>query len=642
MSRAPLQFRSLRSRIVVFFALLLLTVEVAGFAFINATILQNARNTIREELVSGERVFNRLLERNAQQMVEAAIILSSDFGFRGAIASNDRETVISALRNLGTRIKASGMMLVTLDNNLFADTLWPNYSGKPFAFPELIKMAEQERGASAVVVIDGISYQFVVVPVLAPLPIAWVVLAFGIDDKLAQDLQRLTSLHVTFLSRQVSEDWKIFATTLPTRLNDPLMQQLAKHRLDKTGVNTVNILDEEYETLVSVLDTQGNAAVAAVLQRSLQEALEPFKRLQIILLILAAISLLATVTGSMMIARTITRPVSALVKFTRQVEKGDYSQIADIPQKDEIGGLAMSFNYMVKGLAERDKVRSLLGKTVSSAVAEELLSKGIELGGEERVVTILFSDVRNFTALCENRPPKEILMLLNIYLTKISAVIDAHGGVVDKYIGDAVMALFGAPLARPDDPIRAVETAFGMQSELAALNLELRDMNMPQLEIGIGINTDLVVAGNMGSQTRLNYTVLGDGVNLASRLEGLTKRYAVPIIVSETTMTAVREYVYRELDKVRVKGKSVPVKIYEPVGKIGSVSDADLAELETYHAALARYREQGWETARMQFLELQAASPSRRLYQIYLQQIENFSRNPPVKDWDGSYVLYDK
>ena len=190
---------------------------------------------------------------------------------------------------------------------------------------------------------------------------------------------------------------------------------------------------------------------------------------------------------------------------------------------DEIGLLAGAFNRMSEGLAERDQVRDLLGKVVSPAVAAELLRKDVTLGGEEREVTILFSDLRSFTSMCESRSAQEMLGVLNHYFTRMSAIVEAHRGVVDKYVGDAMMALFGAPLAGPDDADRAMETALEMSEALDELNREWQAQGRQALSFGIGINTDVVVAGNMGSQTRLNYTVIGDGVNLAARLQALTK-----------------------------------------------------------------------------------------------------------------------
>jgi adenylate cyclase len=220
---------------------------------------------------------------------------------------------------------------------------------------------------------------------------------------------------------------------------------------------------------------------------------------------------------------------------------------------------------MTAGLAERDRVRDLLGKVVSPEIAAQLLQSDLQLGGEEREVTVLFSDLRDFTALSERLPPAEVLALLNRYLDRMSAVVERHGGVIDKYIGDAIMALFGAPVAAPDAAARALAAARAMAAALDQLNAELAAEGRPPLALGIGINTARVIAGNMGSRSRLNYTVIGDGVNLAARLEALTKdpAYGTRILVSGATAAAAGATSgLRPLGPVTVKGRTEPVPVF--------------------------------------------------------------------------------
>ena len=222
---------------------------------------------------------------------------------------------------------------------------------------------------------------------------------------------------------------------------------------------------------------------------------------------------------------------------------------------------------MSTGLAERDQVRDLLDKNVSPEVAAQLMREGSSLGGEERKLTILFADLRGFTTLSENLPPREVVTLLNRYLDRMSQAIEAEGGVIDKFIGDEIMALFGAPVPAKDCANRAIDAALAMRRELTRLNAELAAEGKAPLSFGIGINTAHVIAGNIGSSRRLNYSVIGDGVNLAARLQSLTRdpEFATDLIVSDVTLAAAlqkRDYRCRDLGSANVKGRAQSVHIH--------------------------------------------------------------------------------
>jgi adenylate cyclase len=564
-------------------------------------------------------------------------LLSGDHAFKQAVATHDHGTILSALGNQTNRIGANVMMLLTMEQRVIADTLHPDLKGSAFIFPELIELAEDnERGeASDIHAIADQPYQLVVVPLFAPAPIAWIVIGYSIADSFAQEIQNYTRSEVSLITELKSETPVIAASTLADNLRPDLLNAIS-HKRWMVDANLVLVLAQaEYVSLVSPVWQEQENDVVVVLQRSLAKALQPHLELRKIMFFVFIAGLVLSVVSGGLLARSVTRPVRKLAAGAQRIGQGDYTQRVDVTQNDELGALATSFNEMAAGLVDRDRVRNLLGKIVSPEVAQELLSKDIELGGEEREATILFVDIREFTTLCENRSPTEILDLLNNYLTHVSGVIEEHGGVVDKYIGDAVMALFGAPLHHEDDPARAVESALNICLVLKGFNENLIKQGTPELRIGIGVNSGLVVAGNMGSITRLNYTVIGDTVNLAARLEGLTKVYGVEIIVSQSTMESTQEMVYRQLDRVRVKGKQEPVNIYQPMGLKAELSADLLQERDDFHAAFSLYQKQSWAQALTGFQALASASPCI-LYALYINRCLEYQQQPPGPEWDGT------
>lgn len=286
----------------------------------------------------------------------------------------------------------------------------------------------------------------------------------------------------------------------------------------------------------------------------------------------------------------------------------------------------------------KEEARSILGKVVSPQVAETLIGSDIELGGIETNISVLFSDIRNFTAFSEAMAPSEILHMLNHYFTSITEQIEKNAGIVDKYIGDAVMALFGAPLVKHNHAELAVRAALDMQTAIAKLANSPELMGQ-SLVTGIGINTCDAVVGNMGSISRMNYTALGDGVNLASRIEALTKVYKVGIIVSESTREAAPDFFYRELDLVRVRGREQVVTIYEPLCLKDEADDEIKKRTEAYHQALHAFRSRQWAQAKESFEALMRETPER-LYEIYIECCDTFADEEPSPDWDGGLKIH--
>ena len=303
----------------------------------------------------------------------------------------------------------------------------------------------------------------------------------------------------------------------------------------------------------------------------------------------------------------------------------------------------MAYGFFVEARGKR-QITGLFGQYVPPELVDEMSKDPAHysMEAESREMTVLFTDVRGFTTISEGLDPKALSQLMNEFLTPLTEVIYRHRGTIDKYMGDCIMAFWGAPLPDPIHARTGVLAGLEMQKALKALQPHFKARNWPEIHIGVGLNTGRMSVGNMGSRVRLAYTVMGDAVNLASRLEGLTKVYGADIIVGEDTRAAVSDVVFREVDRVRVKGKDVAVAIFEPLGVQGQVDQAKLDEIELFHRALKLYRSQDWDMAELQLLNLQKMSPDGRLYQTFLERIAFLRADPPGAGWDGAFTFETK
>jgi adenylate cyclase len=303
----------------------------------------------------------------------------------------------------------------------------------------------------------------------------------------------------------------------------------------------------------------------------------------------------------------------------------------------------MSYGYFVDARGKR-MLANLFGQYVPPELVDEMAKDpgSYSLEGSNRDMTVLFSDVRGFTTISEGLDPKQLTQLMNEFLTPMTHVIHHHRGTIDKYMGDAIMAFWGAPVPDPDHARNALLAAMEMVTKLDAMQEHFKSRGWPPIKVGVGLNTGDMTVGNMGSEFRLAYTIMGDAVNLGSRLESLTKNYGVDIMVSEFTSARVPDFAFRELDCVRVKGKDKPVKIYEPMGPERDLEPAEREELALYNEALRLYRSQQWGPAREAFSRLEQLAPMRKLYAIYLERIDHFGQQPPPADWDGTYTFLTK
>ena len=307
--------------------------------------------------------------------------------------------------------------------------------------------------------------------------------------------------------------------------------------------------------------------------------------------------------------------------------------------------LNMTYGYFVETRGMR-QITGLFGQYVPPELVDQMAQNPEQFNMAPRAedLTVLFSDVRGFTTISESLSPEDLAIYINDYLTTMSLVIrEGHRGTLDKYIGDAIMAFWGAPMSDPAHARNAVLAAMDMQKAAKTLNEKFKGKGWPTFKIGVGVNSGVMRVGDMGSQIRRAYTVMGDAVNLGSRLEGIAKEYGADIIVGEGTKNAVSDIIFRELDRVRVKGKDEAVAIYEPFGLQGQVEKAKLDEIKLYVQFLRLYRAQDWDQAELQLFNLQKQVPGNTLYsQTFVERISYLRANPPGKGWDGAFTFKTK
>ncbi len=293
---------------------------------------------------------------------------------------------------------------------------------------------------------------------------------------------------------------------------------------------------------------------------------------------------------------------------------------------------------------KRSQLKNMFGQYVPPQLVDTMSQTSESFGfeGESREMTVLFADIRGFTTLSEKLSPSELRTLLNRYFTHMTEIIFDHNGTIDKYVGDMIMAFWGAPLHDPDHAKRAIQAAMKMLEKTAELKPILMSEGYPEVDIGIGLNTGLMNVGDMGSSYRRAYTVLGDNVNLWSRIEGLTKFYGAGLVVSETTMTGQDEFIFRRLDLVKVKGKTEAVKVFEPLCTKQQATQEVLTELEQHEQGLAAYLKQEWDKAKQIFSRLNQQQPEARIYSLYLERIKELQHRQLGPEWDGIYERREK
>jgi len=462
----------------------------------------------------------------------------------------------------------------------------------------------------------------------------------------------------------------------PSTVSDDANLGRIEDRIENVSTDLSRYVSEEYKRLLSLLEARNFAEARASLARTdalrdeftlkveeirkdmmaqvRSDAMVTMRDQQKTIVVSVIVTILAAITGLMFalyVSTGITRPVRRLLDGTRAVEAGRLDGSIDVTTRDEIGQLTTAFNNMVEQLRHKERLRETFGRYVDPRVVEGLIDQRslAASAGERRVMTVLFCDMQGFTRLSEGMTPQGLVKVMNHYLSTMSGPIRSHRGIIDKYIGDAIMAYWGPPFTEDGEQARlACLAAVEMANRGAALRTELPEllgvrMVPSDCDVRIGIATGEVLVGSIGSEFMMSYTVMGDAVNLASRLENANKIYGSHSLASEPAIIAAGDAVeVREIDRLVVAGQTRPEAVFEIMGRKDELNEKQLALRERYAEGLAAYRARRWDDARQAFRAALAAVPGDGPSTVLAHRIENFQANPPAADWDGAWRLDPK
>ncbi|QGM97227.1 adenylate/guanylate cyclase domain-containing protein [Methylocystis parvus] len=445
--------------------------------------------------------------------------------------------------------------------------------------------------------------------------------------------------------------------------------------LDSLMNETRRFLSNEIETLLKALEAGDSRTVAEALARvdqfrdevnrgfeSVRTEMLSLLRgdgavtigaLQQVMWIATALTLLAAALGvifSTLVSDGVTGPVRRLLDGTRAVEAGELDQVIAVTTRDEIGHLTAAFNRMVEQLRLKERILDTFGRYIDPRVVQGLIDKPtLAADGQRRVMTILFCDLAGFTGTSERMTPQGLVKILNRYFSTMSEPIRENDGVIDKYIGDAIMAYWGPPFNEDDEQTGlACLAALDMMARVEELRNSLPELlgmrNAPiSIDLRIGVATGEALVGSIGSEQMMNYTVIGDTVNLASRLEGACKHYGVRALVAESTAKGAGEFIeIREIDRVAMAGQGKPERIFEIMGRKGALTRAQSELRENYSDGLAAFRRRDWDGARRAFAAALAVAPEDGPSHAFLARIDEIAASPPREDWDGSWRFDQK
>lgn len=410
---------------------------------------------------------------------------------------------------------------------------------------------------------------------------------------------------------------------------------------------------EHLDLLRDQFNQQIDAIRADMLKQVFASTSQVIGRQRQAMIISGIVTLLAAIVGfafALLVSSGITRPVRLLLAGTREVEAGRFDKTITVSTQDEIGELAAAFNRMIEQLRHNERIRETFGRYIDPKVVQGLIDRPeVAIDGQRRVMTIMFCDMSGFTSMSEGMTPRGLVKVMNHYFTVMSAPVRNHRGIIDKYIGDAIMAYWGPPFIEEDEPaLLAGLAAIDMVDQVPALQQQLPDLlgirAMPGLcDLRIGIATGEVLTGSIGSELMMSFTVMGDAVNLASRLEAVNKTYGTRILISQATADAIGSHLaLREVDRLAVAGQSAPQSVFEVMGRAGALTAAHESLRSHYAEGLAAYRARRFDEARAAFNAALEAVPGDGPARALLARLAQFEVNPPDESWNGAWRLQQK
>ncbi|MFL6618178.1 MAG: adenylate/guanylate cyclase domain-containing protein [Povalibacter sp.] len=564
----------LRTKIFLAFSALLLVVLILTLGLTQYVVSRDAQQTLNRELQTTRQVFENLLKERAARLKSNSTLLASDFALKSIIATHfdpktyDAPTLASAALSYQERMGVDLLLITDEAGVVLASQPGSRSAGRSLAgFEPLTRAIETQEAASTITAMDGSLFQLVAVPVFAPDVIGFLVLGQAIDDGLAMRLKQATGAEISFVTQN-----KLFASSWSADsrerfVPDPNVRASMLSVRSEQGASLLALANERFLVLIVPIEARLWQPLYALVQGSYDQALAPLRGLQRRIILIGTAGMIASVLVGIALAGGITAPLQSLIAGTREVLRGNLQHRTSVRRNDEIGFLTRSFNEMVEGLQERERIRDTFGRFVSNDVAEAVLGGQVPLEGGRRDVTILFQDIRGFTSLSENLDPAKLLALLNRFFTEVVAAVEAEGGVVKQFLGDGVMALFGAPQSYPDHAARAVRAALAISKRVDRLNVELSGQDISPLRIGVGIHTGSVVAGLIGPDNRVEYGVVGDAVNLASRIEALTRELDSTILVSREVASQLDpSFALGKTAVLPVRGRRQCVDVVEVLG----------------------------------------------------------------------------